>query len=528
MSSNPEPEQARLPELPATMDTLGSAGQPVERTLEGPSARPSLPPTTPKTPPELANLQGYEIVKELGRGGMGVVYLARNKLINRFEVLKVMNRALVGRPEAVERFLQEIRSAGQLNHGNVAATFSAYQLGDLLVLAMEYVEGDDLAKVVHQRGALPIPRACYCVHQAATALQRGVELGMVHRDIKPSNILLAKQGKRLVVKVIDFGLAKAKSEVTNDHDLTRTNQMMGTPGYSAPEQLNDAKSADTRADIYALGCTLYHLLAGEPPFRGTSALAIVLAQEAQTVRPLREVRPEVSEGLAQVVARMMAHKPEERFGQPGQVAAALLPFIKGAKESPEDSASAPVQAAAALVPGIKTASEVKLPPVPASEAPADERTERTIGAEPSAPAIQDRKNEPVRCPWTGNFVHRSESGKCRLTGLRFSRPVLNARRELAPLRLLLDGDAVDTNDGTRELLPWLMSLNLDCLKGAKTVRYLESPTSAFQVVCVEVSGWLGLRVRHVGLLLSVAPEKIVVGRQAVGRRGAKGWQSDPK
>src|SRR5262249_40087679 len=157
----------------------------------------------------------------------------------------------------------------------------------------------------------------------------------VHRDIKPSNILLAKQGKRSLVKVIDFGLAKAKSEVESDHDLTGTNQMMGTPGYSAPEQLNDAKNADTRSDIYALGCTLYHLLAGEPAFQGNSAIAIALEQQARTARPLRELRPEVSEGLAQVVARMMARNPAERFSEPGQVAAALLPFVRGASALPE-------------------------------------------------------------------------------------------------------------------------------------------------------------------------------------------------
>src|SRR5262249_58619417 len=112
---------------------------------------------------------------------------------------------------------------------------------------------------------------------------------MVNRDIKPSNILLAKQGKRQVVKVIDFGLAKAKSEVASDRDLTNTNQMMGTPGYSAPEQLRDARTADTRSDIYALGCTLYYLLAGESPFKGKSALAIAVAQEAGAVRPLRDI-----------------------------------------------------------------------------------------------------------------------------------------------------------------------------------------------------------------------------------------------
>jgi formylglycine-generating enzyme required for sulfatase activity len=165
-------------------------------------------------------------------------------------------------------------------------------------------------------------------------------LGLVHRDVKPANLLLAKQGKRPVVKVIDFGLAKAKSEVTVDRELTGANHMMGTPGYSAPEQLNDAKNADTRSDIYALGCTLYCLLAGEPPFKGNSAIAVALAQEAEKVRPLRDLRPEVPEELAAVVLKMMAKDPGHRYEQPGEVATALLPFIKGDKV-PQKSVAAP-------------------------------------------------------------------------------------------------------------------------------------------------------------------------------------------
>jgi formylglycine-generating enzyme required for sulfatase activity len=305
---------------------------------QGPEAPAPLPSTTADIPPELARLQGYEIVKELGRGGMGVVYLARNRLMGRLEVLKVMNKALVGQADAVARFLQEIQSAARLNHPNVATAHSAHQVGDLLVLAMEYVDGQDLAKVVRERGPMPVAYACYCIHQAAVASQRGHELGLVHRDLKPGNILLAKQGKRAVVKVIDFGLAKAKSEVTHDQALTPTNAMMGTAGYTAPEQLLDARNADTRSDIYSLGCTLYCLLSGHAPFRGQTMYAVLLAQQAGAMQPLREVRPEVPEELAAVVAKMMARNPADRYGRPADVAAALLPFVKGGRPSGESDA----------------------------------------------------------------------------------------------------------------------------------------------------------------------------------------------
>jgi serine/threonine protein kinase len=430
MPDNPKPEIVQRPPLQATLDTVGAAGQPADRTAQGPSAPPPLPPTTPVVPVELADLEGYDILKELGRGGMGVVYLARNRLMDRLEVLKVMSKSLVGQPAAVDRFLQEIRSAGRLIHPNVAMAHSAYQLGHLLVLAMEYVEGEDLAKVVRTRGALPIPQACYCVHQTATALQRGYELGLVHRDIKPGNVLLSKQGKRQVVKVIDFGLAKAKSEVTTEEGLTGTNQMMGTPGYTAPEQLRDAKNADTRSDIYSLGCLLYCLLTGKPPFMGASAYEVLIAQQTGEMRPLKEARPDVPDELAAIVARMMAPEPAARFRQPGEVAAALLPFVKGAKALPESSAevpragtkparpAAPPQAVPATLPtGLEAhhrdtmlAGEhqqvlstpptgPKTPPRPMRTdvaLPAGQRTDRTTAAKPSAPARRARKIERRR------------------------------------------------------------------------------------------------------------------------------------
>jgi serine/threonine protein kinase len=330
MSERPTPEQTRRAPIPPSLDTVGPGRQAAEHTSPTPSLSAALPPTTSDIPAELAGLQGYEIIRELGRGGMGVVYLSRNTLMDRYEVLKVMNKTLLGQPEAVDRFLQEIRSAAKLSHPNVAIAHSAYQTGELLVLAMEYVDGEDLAKVVREQGPLAISNACFCAHQVATALQRGHDLGMVHRDIKPGNILLSLQGKRPAVKVIDFGLAKAKSELRPRRELTGANQMMGTPGYSAPEQLNDAKIADIRSDIYALGCTLYFLLAGKAPFKGDSVYAIFLAQESGTVRPLRELRPDVPEDLAQVVATMMARDPAERFQQPRDAAVAVSPFLKRA------------------------------------------------------------------------------------------------------------------------------------------------------------------------------------------------------
>jgi serine/threonine protein kinase len=316
---------------PNTMSDSSSAPQTVS-----PSAVVSSQSTLP---PELAALTQYEIRGELGRGGMGVVYLARNKLMDRLEVLKVVNKALLDRPEAVDRFLREIRAAARLNHPNVVRAYSAVQSGELLAFAMEYVEGEDLAKVVKTRGPLPIPEACECARQAAAGLQHALDNGMVHRDVKPQNLIRTHQGGAYVVKVLDFGLAKASREKGDDAALTATGQMLGTPHYIAPEQARDAAKADIRADIYSLGCTLYCLLTGSPPFQGDSTYAVLLAHHSTEMTPVNLVRPEVPEELAAVVRKMMAKNPADRYQTPAEAAEALLPFVKpGAKTVPARAA----------------------------------------------------------------------------------------------------------------------------------------------------------------------------------------------
>ena len=282
---------------------------------------------------DLDGLPHHQIVRELGRGGMGVVYLARNTLMDRLEVLKVLNRHFIDQHGTSDRFLREIRAAGRLSHPNVVTAFSAAQSGPSFVFAMEYVEGYDLAQLVEARGPLPVLLACSFAHQAALGLQHAHERGMVHRDIKPGNLMLTRQAGRGIVKILDFGLAKASREQTIDANSTQDGQMMGTPGYIAPEQTIDAGKADIRADIYGLGCTLYYLLTGRPPFGG-GLLDLIMAHRSSNAQPVFSIRPEVPEALSDVVARMMAKRPEDRYQTPAEVAKALLPFFKKAASQP--------------------------------------------------------------------------------------------------------------------------------------------------------------------------------------------------
>jgi serine/threonine protein kinase/formylglycine-generating enzyme required for sulfatase activity len=295
---------------------------------------------------------------------MGVVYLARNKLMDRLEVLKVLSKEMLAKQGRAERFLREIQSAAKLHHPNVVAAHMAFQMGELLVFAMEYVEGDDLAKLVRARGPLPVVNACYFAYQAAQGLQHAHERGMIHRDIKPGNLILSREGKKAVVKILDFGLAKVTSERGLDRTLTQEGQMLGTPDYIAPEQTLDAQKADIRADIYSLGCTLYHLLTGNTPFSGSSLFAVLQAHHSVEATPLNLVRPEVSVELAAVVAKMMAKDPNRRYQTPAEVVQALKPFLKpGGSTSPQPElfqAASPID---------RPAPAVALAPTPDDDGP---------------------------------------------------------------------------------------------------------------------------------------------------------------
>jgi formylglycine-generating enzyme required for sulfatase activity/serine/threonine protein kinase len=322
------------PELRRLRDAHGQHGStgPFVSSLDGLSMLESgkgvnAPRPIDALPPGLANHPDYEVLRELGQGGMGTVYLALNKLMGRHEVLKVVSRHMLNRSGAPDRFLVEIRNAARLHHTNIVTAFSAMRIGESMVFAMEYVDGLDLSRLVKARGPLPVSNACNYVHQAALGLQHANELGMTHRDIKPSNLMLAKLGDRAIIKVLDFGLAKVRSEGAVDGSLTHEGQLLGTPDYVAPEQIRDARRADIRADIYSLGCTLYYLLTGGAPFQADNLYEILQAHHSMDALPLNLARPEVPIELAALVARMMAKEPHRRFQTPKDVAKALLPFF---------------------------------------------------------------------------------------------------------------------------------------------------------------------------------------------------------
>ena len=280
--------------------------------------------TTAGLPRELNDHPRYRVVAALGAGGMGTVYRAEHRLMDRPVALKVIRSELLGNPALVERFRREVKSAARLaSHPNIVAAYDAEQAGETHMLVMEFIEGTDLARLVDRRGPLPVDEACEYARQAALGLQHAFEDGMVHRDIKPQNLMRTTRGQ---VKILDFGLARFASEVGSHAGVTAEGMILGSADYIAPEQIDDPHTADVRADIYSLGCTLYFLLAGRPPFPDGSLIQKLMAHSKRTPRPLREIRADVPAALAAVIERMMAKDPSQRFLTPEDVAQALAPF----------------------------------------------------------------------------------------------------------------------------------------------------------------------------------------------------------
>lgn len=279
-------------------------------------------------PQELGTLTQYEIIRRLGSGGMGIVYLAENLLMGRRkEALKILNDFQLQNRHVKDRFLQEIAVAANLHHPHIVTSYATYQVGKLTVFAMEFVEGLDLETYVRKNGPLPVVAACAITRQVAAGLQYAHEMKTIHRDIKPANLMLAKSGSRDIVKILDFGLAKAQFEATQYGGLTASGTVMGTPHYMAPEQTLSAADVDIRADIYSLGCTLYHLLAGSPPFGG-SVFEILRAHNEQSPKPISSIRSDIPSGLEVTLGKMLAKNPSERLSEPRQVVRELASFAK--------------------------------------------------------------------------------------------------------------------------------------------------------------------------------------------------------
>jgi serine/threonine protein kinase/WD40 repeat protein len=287
----------------------------------------------------------YVLLERVGEGGMGQVFKARNQKLGKIVALKVIRKEWLSLPDAIRRFQREMHAASQLAHPNIVHAFDADRIGDTHLIAMEFVQGVDLTRLLKDKGPLPVPAACDFIRQAALGLQHAHERGLVHRDIKPSNLLLTRTGQKRqgpwgTIKILDMGLAlvrRSDGDVSSNScsgTITHAGSVVGTPDFIAPEQARDSHSADIRADLYSLGCTFYFLLTGDVPFPGGTGMEKLFKHQLDPPPPITQFRADLPPGLPEVVHCLLAKAPQDRYQTPIELARAVEPFITAVVAEP--------------------------------------------------------------------------------------------------------------------------------------------------------------------------------------------------
>jgi serine/threonine-protein kinase len=325
----------------------------------------------------------YRVERVLGVGGMGVVVAAHHLHLDERVAIKFLLPAMLDHAESVGRFAREARAAVKIKSEHVARVLDVGTLETgAPYMVMEYLDGQDLGTWIKQRGPLPFDQAADFLIQACVAIAEAHGLGIVHRDIKPSNLFCVRGADgRLVIKVLDFGISKMASfNAAGPSIATRTSAIMGSPLYMSPEQMQSAKDADTRADIWALGIVLYELLTGRVPFKGDTVAELIVKIATETPEPLRTFQPHVADGLETAFRRCTAKDRDRRYRNVGELALALLPYAPRSSKGAVEKIAAIVQSA-----GLSPKAVSEPPSALAAETQAVPTTEAGLGhtAQPS-------------------------------------------------------------------------------------------------------------------------------------------------
>src|SRR5262245_22716869 len=328
----------------------------------------------------------YKVLEKLGSGGMGQVFLCEHKLMRRRVAVKVLPTAKAQDPSSLERFYREARAVAALDHPNIVRAYDIDQDDNLHFLVMEYVDGASLQEMIKKTGPMEPTRACHYIYWSAVGLQHAHANGLIHRDIKPGNILVDRLG---VVKILDLGLARFFND---DQDLLTKKydeSVLGTADYLAPEQAVDSHTVDGRADIYSLGATFYFLLTGQPPFAEGTVAQKLLWHQTRSPKPVRVVRPQVTDDVARLLDKMMSKRPEDRYATPAELAEALLPLVQTPIAPPPDEEMPRLSAAAQANTSGTVPVQAPPRPVPAGpQTPPPARPQRTpAGPTPAPPPI---------------------------------------------------------------------------------------------------------------------------------------------
>ncbi len=272
-------------------------------------------------------LQQYRLLAPVGRGGMGHVFKAIDTNSGNIVAIKVMSRKLTGNQTLVNRFRREIRASSLLKSRHIVKTLDAGRVGKVDFMVMEYVNGDQVDRIVSRVAAIPVAMACDIVRQAAIGLQHAHEQKMVHRDLKPGNLIVDWSADGIgTVKIMDMGLVRLSTDGDERTSVTKAGQIMGTPDYMSPEQGWDTATVDIRSDIYSLGCTLFRLITGRVPFPGDNPLQVLMARCSKDAPSVKSLRSDVPDPVEAIVRRMTLRDPSGRYQSPQELAAALEPF----------------------------------------------------------------------------------------------------------------------------------------------------------------------------------------------------------
>jgi serine/threonine-protein kinase len=267
---------------------------------------------------------GYVVLDRLGQGSKGRVFKAQHRLMGRLVALKVIAPQIASRASSIARFYREMRLLGRLDHPNVVRAFDAEQAGDLLYLVMEYVPGRDLERVLEDRGVLCANDVGSYMAQAALGLAHAHDRGIVHRDVKPTNLILSEEGQ---VKVLDLGLGALMEADSETSFATAAGRSVGTLNYMSPEQAS-ASDVDGRSDLFSLGCTMYHLLTGQVPFPGATVVECLKRRAEGNPVPIADLRPDLPLQMVEVLDKLMAPRPENRFQTGSEAAEALQALLQ--------------------------------------------------------------------------------------------------------------------------------------------------------------------------------------------------------
>ncbi|MEO1528461.1 MAG: serine/threonine-protein kinase [Planctomycetota bacterium] len=290
-----------------------------------------------------SRLAGYRVLRRLGRGGMADVYSARDMELDRDVAVKVLRRDLARDRDYIARFRREAKAAAKLNHGNIVQIYEVGEEQERYYIAQELIDGVNLRQWLDRDGALDAEQAIVVLYGVASALDAAATEGITHRDIKPENLMWSKSGE---VKVADFGLARLGNDGDSRAGLTQAGLTLGTPRYMSPEQVQGHK-VDPRSDLYSLGVTMYHLLAGRPPFEADDPLALAFSHVNETPKPLDRTRgkQDLPEWLIAIIAKLMRKDPKDRFQSPGELLDALTGDSMGGRENATRLAGAAAAAA---------------------------------------------------------------------------------------------------------------------------------------------------------------------------------------